>query len=561
MFKAPFRYFLIAAILLALVGGARPAWHGLQRGLQARRVRQASTLFEQGDYRGAYLLAQQALAHNPASREAIGLMIRLSQKTGSPEILFWKQRLAQLQPNDPALRIDLALTAVQFDQPAMASQALSSLPASARQTPSFEQAAAALAISAHQYNAAAQHFDRALQLSPKDPSLRYNLANMRIKSEQPDAIEKARAELEALRALPDWRTPALRSLLAEARMRKDDSRAMQLAIELNRQPDALATDHLLYLEELQHAASPEFDSKLQAFAATCTHSVESAYALLTWMNAHGLAARSFEWGEKLPIAVRLQNPIPMAIAESALQLGSWSKLSSLLNDTNWGSFDFMRTAFQARLVEQTQGNRSLFQAKWDAARAAAGSDPNALDMLVRVAEGWGWKEQVAQLWWQQAYQAFGHRTALLRLQDYYESTHDTRQLYRVSQRVLEMEPGNLGARNNLAYYGLLLGQDLTKAEELAHTNYEQSPNEPALTATYALALLRQKRPREALELMAKLPEAFLQQPSVSACYGAILAACGDFTKARPYLISASNHRAELLPEETALSEQAIRSLP
>lgn len=563
MLKHPVRYLLIAVALAAIVLGARPAWHQVRKWMIYRQIQQTETFLTKGDSRGAYLMVQQVLQRNPNNRDAIRLMIRLLEPTGSPEILFWKQRLCLLDPLNNDLLLDLAMSAAKLDNPSFALETLARIPESARHTPAYFQTSGAIAVASRNYAAAADAFAKVLELTPTDPQARYNLANMQIKLGKPEAVAQACKELETLLLQPDWHTPALRSLLVDARMRQDKNRAMQLATELDQQKDAIFSDHLLYLEELQYAQSPEFMAKLDAFATTCTQSVSSAYGLITWMNAHGLAARAMEWADTLPLSVRLQNPVPMSMAESCLLTQSWSKLNEFLDNTNWGALEFMRFAFQARAIEQIKGgtNNSYFSSSWDRARLAAGNDPNALNMLARMATGWKWEPQAVEVWWQLARMPFGQITALKTLQGYYENRRDTRQLLQVSERVSELDPNNLGASNNCAYYSLLLSHKIADAILLAKRNYTLRPNLPPLAATYALAKLAEKQPQAARDLMVKLPETFLQQPSVAACYGAILTACGDFAKARPYLIIASNHRNLLLPEETALSEQAIHALP
>jgi Flp pilus assembly protein TadD len=179
-------------------------------------------------------------------------------------------------------------------------------------------------------------------------------------------------------------------------------------------------------------------------------------------------------------------------------------------------------------------------------------------MLARLVRAWGWKEQAGEAWWSVANRRTGQRPALAELFEMASQDKDTRELYRVSRRILEIEPGSPVAKNNVAMFALLRREDLPEAHKLAAEDFAVAPSEPAIVSTYAFSLYLQGRTQDAVTLMAKLPAAAFDDPSMAACNGVLLSAAGEVEKARPFLDLAMREKARLFPEEIALAEQALR---
>ena len=223
----------------------------------------------------------------------------------------------------------------------------------------------------------------------------------------------------------------------------------------------------------------------------------------------------------------------------------------------------MRNAIHARALYETDGRRRRpeFRAMWERAMNATRGNPNALMMLGRLVNGWGWKAEAAEAWWLAARTGGGQRAALRALFENYSAEKNTRELYRVAQRVLEMEPANPVAKNNVASLALLLGEDAAVAHRLAAETYRLSPAQPVIASTYALSLHRQNRTAEAVAILKSLPPAALSDPSIAACYGFLLVENGDAKTARPLLEAADQHRQQLLPEEAAMVADALKKIP
>lgn len=526
-------------------------------------MEKARTFLKSGDLRSAYLSSREALLKNPKSVAACSLIARITDLDRSPAAIFWRQQLADLQPGSSGPLLDLAVTATRFGETFIAEQAMSRVPEADRNSVAFRQVAAGLAVAFRQYAAAEAEFQKALELDPANEGLQLSLATMRIALARPGQLEQARAVLETLRTKPRFRADALRALITDARAHGEAARAMQLAGELRQDAQATIDDQMLYLEELQRAESNDFLpelSKLQALAGTRS---EFIYGTMTWMNAHGLAAQSLEWSTQLKPDVRTRLPVPLALAEACTILKDWKRLGKLIIGEDWENLEFLRCAIHVRLLRETSARprEADFTAMWERAMNATKGNPNSLAMLARLVSGWGWKDEATQVWWLAARDGPSQRSALKALYTIHSADRNTRELYRVARRVLEMEPASPIAKNNVAALAFLLGEDGPDAHRLAAEIYQLTPTQPVIASTYAMSLHQQKRDREAIAILKQLPPAALANPSIAALYGFLLAQNGDAQAARPFLEAADKQKEQLFPEEEAMVASTLKGLP
>ncbi|MEO6739094.1 MAG: tetratricopeptide repeat protein [Chthoniobacteraceae bacterium] len=556
---------LILLALLAVAAGVLIFFAKVpfRRWQERRLVDAAQRFMEKGELRDAYLSSREALLKNPKSIPACSIVAQIAELEQSPAAILWRQQLTDLQPGSSGPLIDLATTATRFGETFIAEQSLSQVREADRNDLPFLQASASLAIAQKSYDIAERYFQKALEITPGDDGLRLNLANIRLASGRPEQIAQARATLESLQAKPQFRQAALRAMISDARLRGDSARAMQLTTKLNQDANATMGDRLLQLDELDHSKSKEFTPELSKLQTLAGNRPELIYLVMTWMNAHGLPAQSLEWCESLPGKIRAQMPVPLAEAEARTALADWKKLRDLVKESDWGDLEFMRLALHSRVLFETDGRRrrSEFRAMWESATNATRGNPNALVMLGRLVNGWGWKQEAIEAWWLAAKNNTGGRAALKALFTHYSAEKNTRELYRVARRVAEVEPANPIAKNNVASLALLLGLDEPEAHRLAAENYKLAPAQPVVAATYAFSLHRKKRTGEAVAILKQLPPSALADPSIAACYGFLLAQNGEPGAARQFLDAANREKEKLFPEEVALIDSALKGLP
>lgn len=551
-----------AALLLLFIGSGVWVGRDFFRQWQARRAHAAADAFlRQGDFRSAFLTARQALQTNPNDATACRILAQIADATRSPAGVMWRQRLSELSPDDPAVLLDLATSATRAGEVYVADQALQKIPAHDRNSVTYHRAMAAWAISTRQFSKAEEHYRAATELSPSDISLQIDLASVQLTADS-GPINEVRQRLEFYRSKPEYFLPASRALLADARRSRDPQRALNLAEDIVRHPAASIEDRLSYLQELQHAHSEKLDPELQKLATTWTGNVRATYALFTWMNSHGLAPRTLKLAERLRSEIRLAQPVPLAIGEALVIQGDWRGLRDAVADADWEDLEFLRFAMYARATAELSGSRRDpdFQLRWQRALNSTRGDSHAMSILARLVSGWGWHDEAAQAWWPVAAGSTGQRPALQALFHIYSGQKNTRELYRVARRILQLEPQNPAAKNNVASLALLLGEDLTEAHQLANELHQLPVREPAFISTYAHSLLHLKRGTEGLAELSTLPPSAWEDPSITLCFGLLLADASRTEEARKPLEFALRNPDQLFPEEVALAKKAL-SLP
>ena len=226
----------------------------------------------------------------------------------------------------------------------------------------------------------------------------------------------------------------------------------------------------------------------------------------------------------------------------------------MLIQGNWQDLEFLRLAIQARAARETLRSTE-FSEKWEKAIVATNGDPRTLSMLARLVGGWSWNRECEQVWWLIAKHSSGQREALKSLYKLYSVSKNTPQLYKVVQRVYELNPGDPSAINNMAAVSLLLGKNLELAHQLAMKNYNNYPDNPGVASTYAYSLYSRKKSGEGLKVLSVFPLETLRQPSIAVYYGLLLASAGERERAGEFLDIAAQSK-ELFPEEMALLDQA-----
>jgi predicted Zn-dependent protease len=557
--KSGIKKILLVTALALVAAGSGAGLEKYRQWQQRRLVASAQAFFRQHDNRSAWLAAQQAFNKDPQSAESCKILAAIADGENSPAAILWMQKLVEIEPHNDSHWIRLALTASRFNEPEIATHALGSVSATGRATSAFHQAAAALALAAQQYREAGEHFKSAIALEPQNDSLKISLASLDLVTGDAATAGDARKRLEEFGKNSPLHQVALRALLADARRQNDTARSMRFATELRSDPTANVEDRLPCLEELLREKNPAFDSELLALQNTAGAQPGAVAAVMVWMNAHGFAAKTIAWGGALPASVASQMPVPLALAEAYTAQCDWENLRKLVAKADWGALEFLRLAINARASMENSGavRDSDFDLKWSRAVIATHGNPNAAIMLARLVGGWGWNKEAAQVWWILASQKTGRRFALESLYRIYSDEKNASELCRVAREFYQLEPENPVAKNNLASLDMLLGRDLPEAQRLADENFRQLPNDPVILSTQAFSLYLQKRTKEAVELMATLPQSALEDPSIAAAYGVMLAANGDREKAQPFLDLAMKNKGKLFKEEAALVAAAL----
>lgn len=536
---------LVAVAALWLV--VRPAYRHYQ---ENRAVRHAESSWERGDFPNASISARQALTLNPRNLRACEVMARLSAVAGSPQLLGWEARIAELAPT-PENQLRLAAAALAFEQPpcVVAGQVLETMSDDTKARAPWHLLSAQLALKRNQLEVAEAHFGAAAKLEPTNPLPQLNLAALRLNSSNDTVAAQARATLISLRSNANLAPIALRWLIVDGLRRERLTEARAFSQELLALPRATLEDRLQELEILKQASSPDFLPVLNTLQEANRTNTAAVYAVCAWMNQAGLGSNALQWLGALPPQFRAQQSIQLATAECHAALKHWSEMEQFLDPLRWDSLEFLRRALLSQAAAG-QANKVAEEAHWRLAVRLAGNRPGPLQALLKLAERWDRQSAREELLWRIARSFPRERWPLAALNQLYTSAGDTAGLHKVAAELVARNGNDFVAQNNLAATALLLHFDESRAHALAARLYQQHPTEPIIVSTFAYSLHLQGRTREGLQAMEKLSPAQLETPAVALYYGALLRATGDTNKAGHFLGLAKD--AALLPEERQL---------
>jgi thioredoxin-like negative regulator of GroEL len=527
---------------------------------ESRLLKRAVALLENKDFIGANRLAHQVLALHPDSVPAFYILADATEKQNLEETVSWRAQIARLQPENIDSQLNLASAALRFGQIDLARKTLERIGPRAQDRASFHVVAGWLARAEGNAAEQEQQFDIAVRKEPKNDLYQFNLAAIQIRSPDPEKSSGARANLERLSQVPEFRSGALRALLNDAVERKDFEDADRFAQQLQMSPQVTFGDYLLCLHFYRKLDAKKFDAVLEKVKPAAARNATDLGLLMDWMNENGLAAEVIKWMDKLPNDTTDHPPPATAIAAAFAELKNWSRLRRWTRSESWGDEDYLRLAYQAYAAHQSRQSSSdaEFDTLWRAAVHAAGDNPDQETKLARLASKWNLSIESEELWSRLSQSAPSRREALDALYKLYRGNNDLKKLYDVLQRLHDSSPSEIGITTNLARLGLNIDQNTRLAQDLAKQAYDRAPDDLNVAVTYAFALYIQGRTTEGLDILRKFPPDALHE-SHNAVYAAVLLLDVNQTDAAKEYVQAAK-RGPLYVEEKRLLEDELTKI-
>ena len=540
---------LVFVIVLAY-GGI----HFFHRWQERHLIRRAAAYLSGGDVKAAALSARRAFQMNPANADAARAMAQIADRTGDRTAPDWWRKVLDLQPHNTEDALALVRSALRVNDLATAAKTLDALDETAKRTPGYHAASGRLAEMKKNSVEAERHWAKASEIAPDNTSYQFQLALIRLGTNDQAKRKSALEVLERLRADPKQRAPATRTLILDGVAHHEETQRMQLlATQLQSYPEAQFSDRLLYLEILRQLHDPGFAEYLKKLEQEAVSNPADLASLLSWMSNNETATAAVELGKTLPAESLGKWPVLPALAAAYASLKDWEGLERLARTTEWPPYDFLRHAYLSRAL-RGQDKKLPAEQEWLAAQKEASAQPQSLLMLARTAAAWEWETETVDLLWVLAKSDETKFEALQTLYQHYTKVGNTSELYRTLLRLVEALPNDLPLQNNLAQVSLLLGADLERARRIAAEIKDKEPSNGAYVSTYAFSLYTKGDVKGALRVMDQLSQDQLRDPGVAVYYGLILAAAGQKEKAREHLGRAT--QANLLPEEKALVAKA-----
>jgi predicted Zn-dependent protease len=521
--------------------------------MHLRNGRQA---LERGDVRSAYSFAQRAIEDHQSDVDTCRLMGDVQDAVGSPAVLTWRLRAAQMEPSNVLNYLTWAETALKLDNAGLALKALNSAPAERTGRADWQNLMGRTETALGQVAEAEVRFQEAVRLQPADPIYQINLYTIRLQSNDRSIAADAQSRLERLTEDEHTGILALRALLREALDSKDLERARSYAVKIEARQDVDFNDSLLALEaQSQGGQANELLAKLKE---RTLKGPGNAVSLTYWLIGHGRADNAAKWLEERFQLFSAPVSLQMAHADALIAQGKWSEIESKLRDERWSKSDYLRIAAIARSIRERQ--EPGFAKAWGQAVESTREDQLNVFRLGVLVLSWGWKGESNDLLWRVAETASQWRSqALWILWQISRADRNAAGLLRVASNQHEDDPKDIRYKNNYAYYSLLLNIDIPRAVELARECWRQAPSQPNVASTYAFALYRISKYQEGVQVLDKLPAEDLDKPNIALYYALVLSAAGQTDKASHYLALARKSD-RFLPQELELADGLAANL-
>jgi thioredoxin-like negative regulator of GroEL len=527
---------------------------------ESRLLKRASAMLEKNDFVTANRLARQVVERHQDSLPAFYILAEATEKQNSEETVSWRAQIARLQPDNIDSQLNLASAALRFGQIDLARKTLERVAPRAEDQAAFHVVAGWLARAEGNLAEQEQQFDIAVNKDPKNDLYKFNLAALQIHSQDPEKSEQARANLEHLTQVQEFRTGALRALLNDAVDRNDIQAADRFAQQLQMSPQVGFGDYLLCLNFYRKLDAKKFDALLEKVKPVAARNSGDLGLLMDWMNENGLAPEVVKWMEKLPAATTAKPPPAVAIAAAFAEQKNWSRLRRWTRSESWGEDDYLRLAYQGYAARQSRQSSAdaEFDTLWRAALHAAADRPEREVRLARLASKWNLPIESEELWSRLSRTPPSRREALDALYRLYRGNNNLKKLYEVLQHLHEASPNEIGITTNLARLGLNIEQNTKQAQQLAKQAYERTPDDVSCAVTYAFSLYVQGRTTEGLEILQKLPPEALHE-SHAAVYAAVLLLDVNQTDDAKEFIQVAK-RGPLYAEEKRLLEDELAKI-
>src|SRR5436853_782512 len=431
------------------------SWH------ESRLLKRATAMLEKKDFSAASQSAKKVLERHRESLPAFYILAEATEKQNSEETVSWRAQIARLQPDNIDSQLNLASAALRFGQIDLARKTLERVAPRAQDQAAFHIVAGWLARAEGNLAEQEQQFDIAVNKDPKNDLYKFNLAALQIRSQDPEKSAQARANLERLTQVTQFRTGALRALLSDAVDRNDLQNADRFAQQLQMSPQVSFGDYLLCLNFYRKLDAKKFDALLEKVKPVAARSADDLGLLMDWMNENGLASDVVKWMDKLPAAATAKPPAAIAIAAAFAEQKNWSRLRRWTRSESWGKDDYLRLAYQGFASRQSRQSSAdaEFDTLWHAALHAAADQPEREIKLARLASKCNLQIESEELWTKLSRIPPSRREALDALYKLYRTSNDVKKLYNVLQRLHATSPNEIGITSSLARLGLNIDQN------------------------------------------------------------------------------------------------------
>ena len=555
------RWFLGGLLAVVVLGagyyGARYyAWPAFKAWRIARMNREAHTFLTEGDMANALLIARKNLQASNQNVEAWRIAAVASAARQRPEAVWYQDSLCRLEPTKENY-LELMRLSIRFEVPDYALAAIKAVEKQAQDDPEFHRLAAEVYKHTGHPVTAEFHLIALTHLQPADLQAQLDLAELELMVDPKRENDALRARVLALAAHPEIRVRALTLLLQDSVARKVTAGTDQLVRQLQLTPGLDVAGRLLVIQGLFLLGDPTASPQLAQLQADVADKPQDAARVLEFLIRSGQPEKAQPWVATLPAATRKDEDVQHMVAEALLKLHDMSGLEAWLKTGNWPRHEYLRQVLLAR-VYRSQGRSADFTAAWELALIDAGADLRKATALLARVDEWRWVNERHDVVWKLFALTPTNESVQQILINWERHQGNTANLNRLFKRVVEVQPRDAVAINNVAYTDLLLDSNLEHASLTARKLNYFAPKNPFYATTYAFALYKQGRPADALALLDKLTAVERAEPVRMLIRALCLAAAGQAGPASDLLDGVVLRG--MLPEERRLADTAAEQI-
>jgi hypothetical protein len=524
------------------------SWQSHMASETAARDFQSSKLAE------AAVAARRAIQLDHNNRQAIDILAKLSAAVSPDNEVRWRQRLVELEPGSSDALLDLVQAAIDARQVETGAKALAKIPENDRHL-RFFRLAAGLSLVAGDQRQAAELYRQAATEKGAENADQFNVAALDLGAADSGRSAAAEKALVSLSSDPELAVKCRRLLASHFITRKDFASAQPHIDYLLGVEQVDFQDVIMALDFFSFVDRTKFAELLANCFVRFQNEALPASEIVRWLNAKGFLEEAKASPGKVTPGVVADPVFRAAYADTLTDLKDWNALKEWTSGHDWGPDEYLRIAYRLRARRELNNIMfSEFQLGWDQALTRAQQQPQWLSVLHSLATDWGWEGEAEKTLWTAANGQTHQMEALRALWKIYQQKKNTRGLFRVANRMLELNSADKAIKNNVVMLGSLLGIDNNLFRGWAKQNWEEDNGaHPEFATTYAYVLFQRGKTDDAVAVLSKMTADALNKPSDALYAGIIRATTGDREDAKRLLDIASG--GDLLPEEQRLLSQ------
>jgi cytochrome c-type biogenesis protein CcmH/NrfG len=549
------KFFGALIFICVLFVAGYTSYRGYESWKQKHLIRKAHEFIAKSDVVNSLLCLRQVLQSNPYNMEACLMMAEYAELANSPQSLFWRSRVLEIDPTSITNRLALARTAIALGDTEFAEKTLDGVGAADKERALYHKLLATVYAASGRFSEAEIHLLETVRLDPKNQDAQLDLVVLRLQNSDAEKQNQERSVLQSMCTNPLVSCDALRQLTFDALRQQNPQLAFSFSKQLVVESNATFEDRLLHLGLLRASTNAQQEAFLSRLQQEALGSPPKAFNLARVMMETGNIESTLTWIRNLPLTTRTNCPVPVIEANCYVAIKDWATLDTFLSRQNWYDWEFLRLALCSRSAKE-QGFQAAATSKWSSAILATGYRRELLIQLFKAASQWQWSQEQEDVLWTIIERYPKERWATEALTQHLFFAGRTQSLLKLYSILLSNDRDNTPLKNNLAMIALLLQSWEKTPHQLALEVYKQAPTNASYISTYAFSLLLQQKTNDALRIIKQLTPEQLHDPATAVYYGLILKAAKDPGSVGEYLDLAK--KTKLLPEEEKLVMDARR---